>query len=54
MKKIKNLLILFVALLMTVSGINLASLTQVQAQEEPGELAIIIPGAEHGDRKSVV
>ncbi|MBG9977421.1 substrate-binding domain-containing protein [Ruoffia tabacinasalis] len=48
MKKIKNLLILFVALLMTVSGINIASLSQVQAQEEPGELAIIIPGAEHG------
>lgn len=48
MKNLKKLLVIMATLFISIAGINIASLTQVQAQDEPGELAIIIPGAEHG------
>lgn len=47
MKKIKNILLSLVIFTLTISGLGLASVSTAQAQVE-GDLAIIIPGAEHG------
>lgn len=48
MKNIKKFIVGLLTFVLALTTLNITSLTAVQAQDEVGELAIIIPGAEHG------
>lgn len=49
MKKIQKLIVSILLTVMTLSLFNISNLSHVKAQDEaPGELVVIIPGAEHG------